>query len=60
MREDDRLKHKCGDEGTYSDAVDAYYCARCNEWCEPRCDDPECWYCADRPEKPIQEEECQQ
>jgi uncharacterized protein (DUF1778 family) len=30
----------------------AYYCPVCNEWLEPRCDDPQCELCAGRPERP--------
>src|SRR5438552_262096 len=35
-----------------NDDYDAYYCATCGEWLEPRCADPSCEYCANRPEMP--------
>jgi len=37
-----------------SERYDAYACAHCNIWLEPRCSDPECEFCADRPELPSQ------
>jgi hypothetical protein len=36
----------------YSEQYDAYYDDETNEWLEDKCDDPECEYCPNRPEKP--------
>jgi hypothetical protein len=47
---------KCGYEKSYSTQFDAYYCAKCNEWCEKTCSDVTCMFCSNRPEKPIKEE----
>lgn len=38
----------------YCEACDAYYDSETDEWTEPACDDPECEFCADRPERPSQ------
>jgi len=42
----------CNFEKKYNEKHDAYYCESCDEWLEKNCGDPECDYCADRPEKP--------
>jgi methionyl-tRNA synthetase len=34
-----------------NEEYDAYYCPRCGMWLEPRCGDPECEMCGDRPLK---------
>jgi hypothetical protein len=36
----------------YDHDYDAYYCARCEAWNENVCRDPDCCYCAHRPDKP--------
>ena len=45
----------CNSKKKFSDQYDAYYCASCNEWMESKCDDPECEYCNNRPDKPVNE-----
>jgi hypothetical protein len=40
-----------------NEMYDAYYCEKCNAWLEEACDDPNCMFCKNRPEKPIQENE---
>lgn len=45
----------CKGPTVYSDHYDAIFCPSCNEWKESACCDPECDYCAGRPEKPIVE-----
>ena len=40
----------------YSDKHDAYFDPDTDTWDEPKCSDPECEYCKDRPEKPSQVE----
>lgn len=37
----------------YSVEYDANYDEDTNEWTEPVCGDPECEYCKDRPERPL-------
>jgi hypothetical protein len=44
--------HRCGSERQYSAEYDAYYCELCNEWLEETCEDLECKFCQNRPEKP--------
>ena len=34
-----------------SEEYDAYYCENCG-WLEPKCSDPECEFCQNRPEVP--------
>lgn len=43
---------KCGYSLDHDERYDAYYCIRCNEWTEKKCEDLECFYCRERPEKP--------
>lgn len=37
----------------YYDAFDTYFCPKCNEWTEPKCSDPSCTYCPNRPDTPL-------
>ena len=41
----------------YSEQYDAYYSDTHNEWLDSKCDDPECEYCPNRPERPLTEEQ---
>ena len=43
---------KCGANRAYSYRHDALYCEQCLVWLEPKCDDPRCIFCRERPEKP--------
>lgn len=43
----------CNNFLIYSDKYDAYFCAYCNVWVEPKCGDPNCEYCKNRPDKPL-------
>ena len=36
----------------YSGEYDTYYCSTCNVWAEERCDDDNCMFCKNRPNKP--------
>lgn len=45
----------CGSDASYSHKYDAFYCRSCNKWLETKCEDPECAYCASRPERPRDE-----
>lgn len=38
----------------YSERWDAHYSPLRNRWLDDRCDDPECEYCVDRPERPLE------
>lgn len=38
----------------YSEQYDAYYDSETNEWLESKCDDPNCEYCVNRPEHPLE------
>lgn len=35
----------------YSEQYDAFYDTKTGEWLESKCDDPNCEYCSNRPEK---------
>jgi hypothetical protein len=37
----------------YSEKYDAYFCSKCNSWLEKKCSDPNCYYCPNRPERPL-------
>ena len=47
---------KCGAVLKYNGEWDAYYCVDCNEWAEEKCGDPNCCFCPDRPDKPLDSE----
>ncbi|CCQ94827.1 hypothetical protein CULT_2070011 [[Clostridium] ultunense Esp] len=50
---------ECGAEKGYSVRFDAYFCPQCNEWLEEKCGDPYCDYCANRPNRPLnQQKKC--
>ena len=38
----------------YNEQFDAYYDDESNEWIDSKCDEPECEYCANRPDTPPQ------
>lgn len=44
---------KCKVKLSYNERYDAYFCATCNEWCEKTCSDKKCFYCKNRPIKPV-------
>ena len=41
----------------YSEQWDADYSPLRNEWLDSKCDDPECEYCPNRPDRPLTEME---
>lgn len=51
---DDEICKSCGKKRYYSLEYDTYYCPFCDIWLEEACDDPECRFCASRPNKPSQ------
>jgi hypothetical protein len=46
------MKHDCNEHKKYSEQYDAYFCIECNKWLESNCDDPNCEFCYNRPNKP--------
>ena len=40
----------------YSEQYDAYYDEETNEWIEDKCDDANCEFCMNRPERPMKED----
>lgn len=44
---------KCGNFLILHERYDSYFCAYCNEWKEGKCSDTNCFYCKDRPERPL-------
>lgn len=38
----------------YSERYDAFFNSETDQWLDSQCDDLECEYCKDRPEKPSQ------
>ena len=40
-------------ETTYSELYDAFYYTKTGEWTEPRCNDPDCEFCRNRPTKAL-------
>ena len=44
--------HTCLEYPIYNQKHDANYCPRCDTWLEKVCDDINCSFCKDRPEKP--------
>lgn len=49
----DRKCPKCNNFEIYYKKYDAYFCAHCNEWIEDKCKDSNCFYCNDRPQRPL-------
>ncbi|WP_088071966.1 hypothetical protein [Gottfriedia luciferensis] len=51
----DKTQHcsKCKSSFIYYEDFDAYFCPKCNIWTEDKCGDPTCYYCPNRPEKPL-------
>lgn len=55
MRKTMKKCPNCETSYSYNEKHDAYYCEKCNFWSEKNCGDKNCYFCADRPEKPIKE-----
>jgi hypothetical protein len=51
-RDSHHVHAPCGHNRTYSFRFDAFHCAICNVWLEPKCANPACVFCEERPEKP--------
>lgn len=44
---------KCNNKLIYYKKYDSHFCANCNEWTEKSCGDPNCEFCANRPNRPL-------
>ncbi len=44
----------CSSVILYFYKYDAFICPECNEWLEKGCNDPECMFCANRPDTPLE------
>jgi len=44
----------CGERALYNYTYDSYLCPKCNEFLEKKCDDPKCFYCPKRPDRPYE------
>ncbi len=44
----------CAEKCDYNQYHDCHFCKGCDIWTEKTCDDPDCYYCPGRPEKPSQ------
>ncbi len=42
----------CKSKLSYNERYDVRFCPKCNIWLEDNCGDTDCFYCANRPEKP--------
>lgn len=52
MRAERRTCENCEGSRTFCDMYDAYFCSVCDRWLEATCTDPECEFCAPRPDVP--------
>lgn len=48
----DECDHKDIKKLSYNERYDCYFCETCDIWCEKNCNDPTCYFCVGRPEKP--------
>ncbi len=48
----------CKAKTFYNERYDANYCKTCNIWLEDNCGDKDCFYCASRPEFPVNIKTC--
>ena len=46
-------KCSCGGTINYSRKYNTHYCEKCNSWLEETCEDPDCEFCVNRPERPL-------
>lgn len=44
---------KCNNNLIHSEEYDTFFCPKCNEWGEAKCNDPNCEFCQKRPDKPL-------
>ncbi len=49
---------KCKGAAKFSERYDSSYCVKCNIWLENNCGDKDCYYCASRPEFPVNIKTC--
>jgi hypothetical protein len=53
VKKPDWITEKFEDRYEYSEEYDAHYDKQYNIWVEDTCDDPNCDFCANRPERPL-------
>jgi len=46
---------QCSHQLRYNYTFDAVYCPECLVWLDEHCQNPECAYCATRPDKPFED-----
>lgn len=49
----DKNCKQCGCSVCFNEGFDAFYCPECNIWLENICDDASCFFCPQRPERPL-------
>jgi predicted RNA-binding Zn-ribbon protein involved in translation (DUF1610 family) len=42
----------CSTRKQYNEQYDSYYCPNCKVWLDKKCRDPNCEFCAHRPDNP--------
>lgn len=52
IEEGREMKCQCGQPLKYNERYDSYFCQKCNEWATFTCEEEECFYCKDRPNRP--------
>lgn len=45
---------KCSHQKKYCRKYDSQYCETCDSWTEGKCEDKDCDFCKERPDKPSQ------
>ena len=54
MNEKYRYSHcfKCGSHLALNYVFQSYFCPKCKEWLNPKCEKEDCEYCKNRPDVP--------
>ena len=42
----------CKKKTSFNELYDSYFCKECDRWNEKACNDPKCYHCSKRPDKP--------
>ncbi len=48
----EKICQECGEFCCYNERYDAYFCAGCDRWNSPKCDEKDCFFCPKRPKYP--------
>lgn len=51
--EQEQFCNNCKSNIVYYDDFDTFFCPKCNSWIETKCNDSQCKYCPNRPDKPL-------